>query len=320
MEIDDPDLVAPRSSSFKYDVAISFLDEDEPLAAQIAEELKRSGLSVFTYSQRQAEVVGTDGATTFSNVFGRDARTVVVLARQRWGQTKWTRIEETAIKDRLFNDGPEFLTFVQLEQGAAIPSWLPRTRIWLDFNRFRVGGAVALIEERVRRAGGVIREETIAENAARLRDEERRAAERIGFLHSQNGVRAANEEAVKLIEQVEAMKEAGEYEVTRQQLGVQLYRAGYSVFLVWHNAYINTLNESALWFTEWKGRPNFGGRRFSRMEEPTQLAEHQLAFDITDDGVRGWRDESGRFRTTERVAEDAVRRLLELVRQARNTR
>jgi len=29
MKIDDPDLLAPRSSSFKYDVAISFLDEDE---------------------------------------------------------------------------------------------------------------------------------------------------------------------------------------------------------------------------------------------------------------------------------------------------
>lgn len=320
MKIDDPDLLAPRSSSFKYDVAISFLDEDEQLAAQIAEELSRSGLSVFIYSERQAEVVGTDGATTFSNVFGRDARIVVVLSRARWGQTKWTRIEEAAIKNRVLNDGPEFLTFVELEKGAATPLWLPQTRIWLDINRFGVAGAASLIEERVRRAGGVIREETIAENAARLRDEERRATERTAFLASEDGVRAANEEAAKLVEHVEALKEAGEFELTRQGLGVQLYRTGHSVFLVWHNPYINTLNESALWFTEWKGRPDFGGHRFHRMEEPTQLAEHQLAFHITDDGVRGWRDESGRFRTTERVAEDAVRRLLELVRQARKTR
>jgi hypothetical protein len=34
----------------------------------------------------------------FSKVFGEESRVVAILYREQWGQTKWTRIEETAIK------------------------------------------------------------------------------------------------------------------------------------------------------------------------------------------------------------------------------
>ncbi len=68
--------------SFKYEVAFSFLTEDEDLVNQINDLLK-GRLSTFVYSERQAEIAGTDGEKTFNRVFGSDARIVVVLYREK---------------------------------------------------------------------------------------------------------------------------------------------------------------------------------------------------------------------------------------------
>ena len=45
---------------YKYDVAISFLAQDEPLAVQLADAL-RDRMTVFVYSEQQKELVGKDG-------------------------------------------------------------------------------------------------------------------------------------------------------------------------------------------------------------------------------------------------------------------
>jgi hypothetical protein len=55
----------------------------------------------FLYSRAQGELVGTDGEKTFNAVFGEQARIVAVLLRPEWGQTPWTRIEETAIRNAI---------------------------------------------------------------------------------------------------------------------------------------------------------------------------------------------------------------------------
>jgi hypothetical protein len=44
----------------RYDVAISFLAQDEPLALQLRQQLS-SNVTVFIYSEHQKELVGKDG-------------------------------------------------------------------------------------------------------------------------------------------------------------------------------------------------------------------------------------------------------------------
>jgi hypothetical protein len=97
--------------AFKYDIAFSFVKEDEGLATQI-NDLVQDRYRTFLYSKAQDQLVGTDGEKTFNAVFGEQARTVAVLLRPEWGQTSWTRIEETAIKNRAFNQGYDFATFI----------------------------------------------------------------------------------------------------------------------------------------------------------------------------------------------------------------
>jgi hypothetical protein len=77
-----------NDDGFKYD-----------LATQLNDHL-RDRYRTFLYSRAQEQLVGTDGERTFNAVFEKEARIVAVLLRPEWGHTPWTRIEETAIRNR----------------------------------------------------------------------------------------------------------------------------------------------------------------------------------------------------------------------------
>src|SRR5262245_43998846 len=152
------------SKEYKYDVAFSFLDQDEDLANSLS-DLFEGRLKSFVYSRKQVELAGTDGEATLNRVFAEEARIVVVLFRPGWGETSWTRIEQTAIQNRHFKDGYDFVTLVMLEKEVPAPNWLPKNRIWVGFDRVGLESTAAIIEARVQEAGGLVREETIADKA-----------------------------------------------------------------------------------------------------------------------------------------------------------
>jgi hypothetical protein len=60
-------------NTFKFDVAFSFLAQDEGLATELS-DLLQDRMSIFLYSRRQEDVAGTDGEKTFNAVFGVEAR------------------------------------------------------------------------------------------------------------------------------------------------------------------------------------------------------------------------------------------------------
>src|ERR1017187_8158044 len=166
---------------YEYDVAFSFLAQDEPIAVQL-NDLLQSRLRTFVYSGRQDEVAGTDGEKTFNAVFGEQSRLVVVLYRNGWGQTPWTRIEETAIRNRAFDQGYDFVKFVPLDENLSVPKWLPRTQLWLGLKRWGAAGAVSVIEARVQELGGEPHEESVQERAARFERSRKFSEERRQFL------------------------------------------------------------------------------------------------------------------------------------------
>lgn len=111
----------------RYDVAVSVRAEDLDLAIQLSGSLE--GVRVFVYAERQTEIAGGDGMNTFRQTFRVDSHLNVVLYRDGWGKTPWTRIEETAIQERCLHDGWDTLLFVEIESGIAVPGWLPDHRI-----------------------------------------------------------------------------------------------------------------------------------------------------------------------------------------------
>lgn len=81
---------------FKYDIAISFLQQDISLASALHEKL-REGFNVFFFPRNQEQLAGTDGLVSMREPFLRQSRLNVVLYRPRWGKTPWTGVEAAAI-------------------------------------------------------------------------------------------------------------------------------------------------------------------------------------------------------------------------------
>jgi hypothetical protein len=192
-------------SDYTYDVAFSFLAQDEAFATEL-NDLLQDRLRTFLYSKKQDEIAGTDGEKSFNSVFGKEARMVVVLYRSNWGQTPWTRIEETAIRNRAYEEGHEFVIFIPLDEPPSAPKWLPRTRLWIGLKRWGVPAAAAVIEARVEELGGEPRkEESVAEQAARLERSLKFDERKTRFLNSYKGVNAAQGEFEDLREELEGL-------------------------------------------------------------------------------------------------------------------
>jgi hypothetical protein len=302
------------SSDFPFDIAFSLLDRDEPVAKEIARLLEPA--TVFLYSERQAELVGSDGVEKFSAMFRRDARTVAVLHRADWGNTKWTGIEKTAIVERLLEEGADFVTFIRLDE-SNLPGWMPRARIFGDFNRLGVNGVAGALLERLRQAGSLVRQETAKELAQRLADEQLAEAHRVHFLRSAEGVKVATQLALEVIAKLYAMgADIGAAATAERGEVVNLYRQGFSVSASWQCPYIDSLRNSALHVVEWNGRPDIGGR-FYRESPPEELAHWRFTFDRPTPEDYVWVDAStGRRVSSASLPDFAARLLLNRVREA----
>lgn len=76
-------------------------------------------------------------ALTFNSVFGRETRSVVILYRKGWGESSWTRIEETAIRNRAHDEGYDFALFIPLDGNPTVPQWVPKNRLWIGLDRWK---------------------------------------------------------------------------------------------------------------------------------------------------------------------------------------
>jgi hypothetical protein len=195
-----------NDDAFKYDIAFSFVGEDEGLATQLNDRLQ-DRYRTFLYSKAQQQLAGTDGEKIFNAVFGKEARIVAVLLRPEWGQTSWTRIEETAIRNRAHEQGYDFTTFIVTKRGTSIPDWLPRTRIWYNLERFGPDGAAAVLEARVQDRGGTAVQETLADRAARLQRAQDFNQQRDAFKHSYEGAKAGLEAYRRLVNDLKSNPE-----------------------------------------------------------------------------------------------------------------
>lgn len=306
--------------NYKYDVAFSFLQEDEQLALDIADRIQdRVSVNVFVYSERQDELAGTDGVDTFSRIFGEESRVVIVLHHKAWGQTRWTRVEENAIRMRGFNEGHEFVLLVELETPAKPPVWLPPTRIYLGFERYGVDGVATVIESRVQAVGGTVHSESAVDEAVRLGRELSFKSERIGWYESEQGVASAKQELKKLFGELQRV--AKNISDKTNQIQVQVSHVDEKHCLLscqtvelsvyWHNRYQSTLHDSQLGINLAITR-NEGYRKV--LKEVVKESNYNIDVDMSRHF--GWRETSGkkRFLTSVQLADSWIKVLLDQFR------
>jgi len=265
-----------QTRSYEYDVAFSFLKEDEDQATKL-NDLLQERLSTFLYSKRQKEIAGTDGEITFNNVFGGEARIVVVLYRDHWGTTSWTRIEQTAIRNRGYEEGYDFVIFIPLEKNSTLPQWLPKTQIWVGLERLGLEGAAIVIDARVQQSGGSPREETFEDRAARLKRELEFEESRKHFLASVEGVQEAHNEVQTLYQIIEDKiailqnNHGFEINIQRVDRGLDACYEKFCLSVDWRNQYANSLQDSSLVLGLWEGYPPRPGRVL--FDKPKHLIE-----------------------------------------------
>jgi hypothetical protein len=284
------------NKDYEYEVAISFLAQDEALATSI-NDLISERFATFIYSRRQEKLAGTDGEETFNAVFAEQSRIVVILYRKGWGETPFTRIEETAIKNRAYNDGYDYTIWVPLDDPPSVPKYVPKTYLWLSLQRFGVEGLAAVVDSKVQSAGGSSGEETAVERAARLRRAQSFAQERELFRTRPEGQKAAQAELQNIFSLIKESIETinGESGFHLQFKEKDIYEAvvvgGLGLSLRWHFTWNNRLQDARLEVKVWDRHPPFPN--IMQVERPQVLVSRDFEFDLSTSRTLVWR---GKFR------------------------
>jgi hypothetical protein len=314
---------AKRVSEYEWDVAFSFLSKDEALAQRL-HSLASATMKSFHYSERQELLAGTDGEKTLNKVFGKEARVVVVLYRHGWGETPFTRIEDMAIRNRAFSEGYAFVLLVPLDEPAEVPPWIPKPYVWFSLGRFGEDTLLAIIEERVRQAGGNPRVETPEGMLTRMAEDSRLEQERKSTL-TIHGLTLGKKETDLLLRELERIAEASKsgggfpIEVERDpngHLAAYLRGGGVTADLTWQSSYLNYTDEAGLTVNYVGAMLRFGGG-YVFLKQPPQLGTARYAFGLTK-GLRPvWRrDKSGNEISTHELASDVISTLSNHIRKA----
>jgi hypothetical protein len=291
------------------DVAFTFLAPDEETAQELARML-RGTLSTFVYSERQKELAGTDGVTQFTDVYQKRARYVVVLYREGYGKTKWTRIEETAVTSRAVDQGWGSLLVVSLDGTA--PKWIPASRLWLGIEKFGNRAVADVILDRFADLYQAGHPQSLIEYAKGISQQLASQEKAEFWRQSQDSVRAAAEELANLkqllTEHVTAINEAAHLymSIGEPRYAVVEVRSGKRrVSFAWQNPYSNTTKEGYLFVQETELVTDSA---FNRTFEP--LREVHMRLHGPEPRLWIADEEPDRSFTTSELADWHIRRLL----------
>jgi hypothetical protein len=288
--------------NFKYDVAFSFLSQDEKLAQDLFDLLKDT-LNCFIHSEEQKKLAGTEGEVTFNKVFTEEARVVVILYRKGWGETNWTRIEETAIRNRGHDEGYDFALLIPLDEIPKPPKWFPKNRLWIGINRFGIENAATVIDARVQQQDGKPKILSLADKIVIKEKQKEKRREIELFLISYEGICAEKEELLKLklqIEQsvLEIKQKAPKWHLHLRENnhnGIDLLSNGYQLSL---HYYVNS-HPPYLFLSIFKGY--LDEREFTLPFNPVaSILTERFKLDINLFNQTGWsiKDNRSEFKTT----------------------
>jgi hypothetical protein len=283
-----------KSSDYKYDVAFSFTQSGEALAEKLY-RLLMDRLNCFLYLNRQKELAGRDGEQLLNTVYAAEARIVVIIFTSDYGKTDWTRVEQTAVRNRGFDNGYDFLFLIPIEKGVSAPEWVPKNRLWFGLERWGVESAAATIEARVQEYGGNVRVETLPEKVARAQREVKEKAARENLLASEKGLGLQLQE----VEIIKALLKENIEEIKRQvpdwqiwynenrQKGLNVICPGYYLTFQYFQQYSNVIDGSNIYIGLYEGI-YYGPGENVGFNQSQRIKDERLRFDINDLNQNGW--------------------------------
>lgn len=301
----------------KYEVAISFLSRDEPIAKDLHDRLSAS-LSVFFFPRNQEELAGTNGMETMRLPFLDQSRISIVLYRDGWGKTPWTGVEETAITEGCLKGGWKKLFFIMLDESKNLPTWLPEHHVRFNLKDYGIDQAVGAIKLRVQEQGGTFTHDD-ANNRARIAKQEADylATKKRLFWDQKWITEYVRPTVMSIFQDISARTTAIAKEhglpigasVNNQRCLIQ---DGYvSVAASWQQTYANNLEDARFIVSDFNGVWAEGGFQFRRPEE---LHQRRYCAELSHGGELCWIEEQNpdvHF-THERLADQVVKDFLDL--------
>lgn len=314
------------STNYTYDLAISFLHEDEELAFQLYNLLK-DRVNCFIYTEQQKRLAGRNGEDEFNTIFGIESRTVAVLYRDGWGDKGFTKIEETAIRNKAHDEGYDFVLFIPLQSPANPPKWLPKNRLWIGIKRWGIEGAASFIESAVHSFGGEVKELSTVEKAIIEDDKRKTEVKNLALIDSIEGVQKSNDESLKIKTQFETkFKELNE-SIDNWDLrisntprgGIRITCQNYSMFVQWNPYATNSAKDANLVIVLWDG---YFDERLNRTEryDYKELINEKRRFHIDNLGRSGWVDfnSNDNFVTTESLVDKWLGLYFDKIKEIKN--
>jgi hypothetical protein len=304
----------------KYDVAISFLSRDEPTAKELDDQLS-GGLNVFFFPRKQEDLVGTDGMESMRLPFFDQSRVSVVLYREGWGKTQWTRVEETAIKDGCLEKGWERLFFIVLDDGKNLPTWLPKTHVRFKLSDYGIDQAVGANKMRVQEQGGTLTRDDAASNARVLQqkldyqEDKRRFADMRWI--TEWVVPTVASILADVVARAKNIAEEHQWEIytSADQRKCVISNGPVSVLASWTQEFANQLSTAALVVADFNGRVMGPGERGFPLVHPVELQRRRFLPELSQSRELCWIEETSprRHYSHEDLADRIVRIFLELL-------
>ena len=193
------------------------------------------------------------------------------------------------------------------------PPWVPDKHIRFNLADFGLEQAIGAIKLRVQDAGGILRQESLADRA-------RRAEERAAFIReteqlrrSERGVAGVRASALDLVSRIQRLSTEASgapglhLEVAARDVGIGIRTPKVSLYIQWINSYANWLDDSPLVVRVYRGAIILPGENRMYLREPEALEEHRYDPDRSQSLGWCWRDDAGRQVSSSAIADQVNR-------------
>jgi hypothetical protein len=139
-----------KGKRFEHEVAISYAGEDGEIAEQIAQSLRKNGVSVFYDKFYKEDLWGKRLSTWFRKKYGKSSRFVLVLVSHYYPVKDWANFEFSIARAEEEKRKDEFILPVRLDDTKILG--LPSDKAYLDFKKEGLDGVVDCLVQKVKTA------------------------------------------------------------------------------------------------------------------------------------------------------------------------
>lgn len=139
-----------KGKRFEHEVAISYASEDREIAEQIAQSLRKKGVSVFYDRFYKSELWGKKLSIWFKEKYGKSSRFVLVLVSRHYPVKDWTDFEFSIATAEEKKRKNEFILPVRLDN-TKLPG-LRSDKVYLDFKKEGLNEVVNCLVQKVKTA------------------------------------------------------------------------------------------------------------------------------------------------------------------------